>query len=421
MATQVVHRDNCRLCLSKNVEIVVHLQPIPLAEKYTLPDEKDDNKRYPIDLYMCRDCGHVQLLDVIDSDTLWDDYTYHSGQTKGIVDHFKEVASNVISKHHPEKGSLVIDIGSNDGSLLRQFKDVGHKVLGVDPAKDIARKATESGIETIPSLMTLDIAKKIREENGGASVVTAFNVFAHTDDMGGMADCVRTMLADDGVFIFEVQYLLDIIDKVLLGTVFHEHMSHHSMQPMDKFLRAHGMELIDIERVNIQKGSVIGTAQPLNGPRKIGQSVIDLLALEKERELDKPESVKKFAEKLSKMEDQTKALVAEWKKDGKVVAGFGAARSGPTLIAQFGFGDVIQYVFDDHPQKVNKLTPGDRIPVVPTSELNKRKPDYVVVLAWIHAKNIIASNQEYLDGGGKFVVVCPEVQVIGKDTKANLI
>jgi SAM-dependent methyltransferase len=421
MKATLIHRDNCRLCGSKKIQLVVKLAPIPLAEKYTTTADAKGADAFPIDLYMCLDCGHVQVLDVIDSDTLWDDYTYHSGQTKGIVEHFEQVADKLVSKVRPAAGSLVIDVGSNDGSLLRQFKQRGHKVLGIDPAKDIARKATESGIETIPELMSVALARKVREKHGPASVITAFNVFAHADDMGGMADSIRTMLAPDGVFLFEVQYLMDIIDHMLLGTIFHEHMSHHSLKPMIQFLGRHDMELIDVERVTIQKGSIIGTAQPKGGPRKASPAVAELLALETARKLDRPETVMEFGRKLDKLKSQTAQLVEDWKAKGATVAGYGAARSGPTLIAQLDLGKVIGCIFDDHPQKVGKFSPGDRIPVLPTSELYKRKPDYVIILAWIHAKKIIAGNREYLEEGGHFVVCCPEVQVIGADsTPTNL-
>ncbi len=167
-------------------------------------------------------------------------------------------------------------------------------MLGIDPAKEIAQKATESGIETLPELLTLDIAKHIREEYGPASVITAFNVFAHADDLPGMAAAIKHMLAPDGVFQFEAQYLMDIVDKLLLGTVFHEHMSHHSLMPMKLFLERHGMELIDVERVNIQQGSIIGTVQLTGAARQVQPSVGELLALEEERRLDTPETVRQF-------------------------------------------------------------------------------------------------------------------------------
>jgi hypothetical protein len=412
MNARFFHRDLCRLCSSPDVELVIALEPVPLAEKYTTPDEVDAAETYPLDVYMCKSCGHVQLLDVIDSETLWDDYTYHSGQTQGIVDHFKDVADGIINKFRPAPGSLVVDIGSNDGSLLRPFREAGFKVLGIDPAKQIAARATASGIETLPELMTVGLADNIRAERGPASVITAFNVFAHADDMSGIAEGIRRMLAPDGVFFFEAQYLMDIVDKMLLGTIFHEHMSHHSLKPLQTFLARHGLELVDVERVNIQKGSIIGTVQLKGGRRQVQPAVHELLALEEERKLCQVETVKGFATRLEANKKKMIALLAEWKHLGKTVAAYGAARSGPTFIVQFGLGGALQCMFDDHPQKVNKLSPGDRIPVVPTSELSVRKPDYVVILAWVHAKKIVANNRKFLEDGGAFVVLCPDVQIV---------
>lgn len=412
MRTQFVHRDNCRLCGGKNIELVIKLAPVPLAEKYTLPGEPADNEVYPLDVYMCTDCGHVQLLDVINSETLWDDYTYHSGQTKAIVEHFEEIAQDVIARYQPAPGSLVIDVGSNDGSLLRPFKARGYRVLGIDPAREIARKATASGIETLPELMTPALAAQVRQKYGPAAVVTAFNVFAHADDMAGMAESIRQMLAPDGVFIFEAQYLMDIVDKMLLGTFFHEHMSHHSLKPMKLFLERHGMELIDVQRNNIQKGSIVGAVQLRGGPRPAQPAVAKLLALEAEKRLDSTDTVKGFATRLARNRARLAGLLAKWKSEGKTVAAYGAARSGPTFIVQFGLGDAIQYILDDHPQKVGKLSPGHQIPVYPTADLYTRKPDYVFLLAWVHAKKIIAANRAFLEQGGRFVVLCPDVQII---------
>jgi SAM-dependent methyltransferase len=395
---------------------VVKLEPIPLSENYCDDSETGKNAaRYPVDLYMCADCGHVQQLDVVDSKSLWESYTYYSGEAKGMPEHFEQVAAKIIDTHRPPAGSLVIDIGSNDGSLLRPFKKAGYGVLGIDPAREIARMATESGIETIPELMSLGLAKQIRDERGPAHVVCMFNAFAHADNMGEIAESIRTMLAPDGVFVFEAQYLLDIIDRVLIATIFHEHMSHHSVKALTIFLDRHGMELIDVERVPIQHGSLIGTVQLKGGKRSVSASVKQLLDLEAQRGLDKIETLKQFAEKIRQLRERTSKLVAEWKKGNVSVAGYGAARSGPTLISQLGLTGAIEYIVDDHPQKVNKYSSGDGIRILPTSELCKRMPAYTVILAWVHSAKIIETNREYLDKGGRFVVLCPETRVVGKD------
>jgi hypothetical protein len=415
MSVTLIKRKTCRLCNHPKLEKVVDLKPIPIAEKYTTLEEPPDHSVYPIDLYMCRNCGHVQLLDVINSDTLWEDYTYHSAQTKGIVDHFKEISKSIIEKNQPKKGSLIIDIGSNDGSLLRPFQEKGYEVLGIDPALEIARKATQNGIKTLPELFTSDIARQICDTKGKASVVTAFNVFAHADNMEQMAEGICHLLSKEGVFIFEFQYLLDIIDKMLLGTIFHEHMSHHSLLPMVKFLDNHGMEIIDLERNNIQHGSIVGTAQLKGGGRVQKPIVAETLNNEMQRKIDKPEALQPFINCLVNMQKKFSELMSVWKENNASVAGYGAARSGPTLIAQFNIGSFIEVIFDDHPQKVGKFSPGDHIEVLPTKELNNRRPDYTIILAWIHTNKIIENNKEYLGKGGLFVTCYPSVMVISKE------
>jgi 2-polyprenyl-3-methyl-5-hydroxy-6-metoxy-1,4-benzoquinol methylase len=416
MLATVSHRQTCRLCDSKNVERVVSLQPIPLSENYSTDRNLAANApRYPVDVYMCADCGHVQHLDVIDPKDLWDSYTYYSGDAKGMPEHFQQVSEKVIRKCNPPPDSLVIDIGSNDGSLLKPFKQAGLRVLGIDPATEVAQRANDSGIPTIPSLMSLDLARRIREEHGPAQVICAFNVFAHADDLGEMVESVRVMLAPDGLFFFEAQYLLDIIDGVLIATIFHEHMSHHSVKPLVKFLDRHGLELIAVERARIQHGSLIGAVQLKGGHRPVEDSVKQLLALEVDRQLGELQTLRDFDAKVKQLRDRTASLVATWKKQGAKIAGYGAARSGPTLISQLGLAGAIEYIVDDHPQKVGKYETGDGIPVVPTSELSKKMPDYTVILAWVHSQKIIESNQEYLDKGGHLVVLCPETRIVGKN------
>jgi hypothetical protein len=414
VTVKVFHRETCRLCDARDVELVVKLEPIPLSENYSADSETGKRAaRYPVDLYMCTACGHVQQLDVVDSKSLWEGYTYYSGDAKGMPEHFKAVSAKFTETYCPPTGSLIIDIGSNDGSLLRPFKKAGHRVLGIDPATAIARLATESGIDTLPELMSLDLARDIRTQHGPAHLVCAFNVFAHADNMGEMAEAIRTMLAADGLFVFEAQYLLDIIDKVLIATIFHEHMSHHSVKSLIPFFDRHGLELIDAERVPIQHGSLIGTVQLKGGGRPVTNTVRQLLALEAQRGLDKVETLRQFSVRVQQLRAHTSGLVQEWKRAKAAIAGYGAARSGPTLISQLGLTGAIEYIVDDHPQKIGKYSSGDGIPILPTAELCKRMPDYTVILAWVHAQKIIESNQDYLDKGGHFVVLSPETRIVG--------
>lgn len=410
----VRHRETCRLCDSRDLELVVPLAPSPVAEKYVTREQLGEpTDVYGLDLHMCRQCGHVQLLDVIDPDFLWDAFTYRSGQNKAIVDHFEDCAAQICSQYQPAAGDLVIDIGSNDGTMLRAFKNRGLRVLGVDPAREIAELANQSGLETIVDFLTPELARQMRHEYGPARIITAFNVYAHVDDLAAMTQSIAHVLDRDGVFVFEVSYLLDVIDRMLLGTIFHEHLCYHSVTSLDSFLKRHGMELIDVRRVPVQGGSLIGTAQRVGSGRQTAPSVAELRALEQQRGLGRIEILRDFAARLRRLRAEVAERITGYRGQGQTVAGYGAARSGTTLIAQMGLEHAIEYIVDDHPQKVNKFSPGSHIPVVPTSELLLRKPDYCFILAWIHADKIIANNRAYLEQGGRFIVCCPELKVVG--------
>ena len=417
----VSHRDTCRLCGSKRVEKVVGLKPIPLSENYT-QDEESAKKasRFPVDVYMCGDCGHVQHLDVIDPAVLWDSYTYFSGEAKGMPEHFRSVSERILEAAKPPNGALIIDIGSNDGSLLKPFREKGFRVLGVDPATEVAQRANADGIPTVAELMLRPLAAKILVEQGPAHIISAFNVFAHADDLGEMVDCVKTLLAPDGLFFFEAQYLMDIIDGVLIATIFHEHMSHHSVKPLVSFLYRHGLELIAVDRARIQHGSIIGTVQHRGAGRPVQASVHEILALEEARKLDSIETLLAFGQTVDDLRRTTAQLVERWKLEGATVAAYGAARSGPTLIAQLGLDDVIGYIVDDHPQKVGKYSSGDGIPILPTTMLVEKMPNYCVILAWVHSQKIIETNREYLEKGGRFVVLCPQTRVVDKYSYVSL-
>jgi len=397
------------------MELVIPLAPTPVAEKYLTKNQLNQKEMIcPLDLYMCKSCGHVQLLDIIDPKFLYSDYTYSSGNSSGLVQHFKEYADKLIDKYKPKKNSLVVDIGSNDGTLLRFFQKYELKVLGVDPAKEIAEKATSEGIKTLPEFMNINLSKRIEKDYGLAKIITANNAFAHMDDLIGMLKSIKALMRPDGIFVFEVSYLLDVIQKVLLGTIFHEHHSYHSLKPLIKFMKRYDMEIINVERVTIQGGSLIGTAQLSGGGHKISPSVKKLIELEEKHKLDNPETLKNFANLIKKLKDELGSMLANYKKQGKTIAGFGAARSGTTLITQMGIGKMLDFIVDDNPEKQGKFTPGDHILVRPTNTIYEKRPDYLFILAWIHAKKIIRDNKKYVDEGGRFIICFPEIKIIGK-------
>ncbi len=417
MNAPVTRRTTCRLCGSSELELVVPITATPPGDAYVTKERLHEPQDcFPLDMYMCRACGHVQLLDVVNPNILFGHYTYFSGNSPGLVKHFEEYASAVIRKHAVPKDALVVDIGSNDGTFLRFFKQHGCRVLGIDPAENIARFASERGIETLPEFMTPELARRVRADYGPARVVSANNVFAHTDDMAGMADSVRELLADDGIFVFEVSYLMDVVDKMLLGTIFHEHLCYHTVAALQSFLRRHGLELFDVERVSIQGGSLIGAAQRIGGPRTVAPSVDALLALERERKLAEPATLKQFSAEVNRVRDEMRDLLRRLHNEGNTLAGFGAARGGTLLLYHFELGPLLKFIVDDNPEKQGMYSPGHHIPVLPTSALYEQKPEFAVILAWVHSKPIIRNHQRFLEQGGSFITCFPHMMVVDKRT-----
>jgi SAM-dependent methyltransferase len=413
MTARHFRRSTCRLCESSRLELVVPLTPTPVADDYVAAERVGEIQEcYPLDMYQCLACGHVQLLDVVDPEILFRHYSYFSGRSAGLVKHFREYANHVLGVTRLPKGSLVVDIGSNDGCFLGMFAERGMRALGVDPAENVAAQANANGIETLPRFFNAEAASDILREYGPAQVVAANNVFAHTDDLAGMADSIRRILADDGVFVFEVSYLLDVIDHVLVGSIFHEHVCYHSVIPLDAFLRRHGLELIDVRRVGIQGGSIIGTAQRVGGPRSVAATVDELKNLERERRLDRPETVRTLSQRLNALADSTHQTLQRLHDEGKSIAGFGASRGGTLIIYHFRLGELLKFLVDDSPDKIGRFSPGYHIPVLSTQALYDGKPDYAFILAWVHTKPIIANHQRYLQQGGKFISCYPRVEIV---------
>jgi SAM-dependent methyltransferase len=351
-------------------------------------------------------------MDVVDPRILFEDYVYVSGTSPVFVDHFRRYAADVMERLGINREDLVVDIGSNDGTLLRFFQAAGCRVLGIDPAKAIARTASESGIETLADFFTPALARDIRRSRGPARVITANNVFAHVDDLRGVLDGVRALLSADGVFIFEVSYLVDVYEKTLFDTIYHEHLSYHSVRPLVKFFAANGMELIDVARVPSHGGSLRGFAQPAGAARHVQRSVQELLELESSLRLELPATFKSFAENLDKLKQDLRRLLTRLKGEGATIAGFGAPAKATTLLHHFQLGnDILDFIVDDSPLKQGLFTPGQHIPVLSPAVLDERHPDYLLVLAWNFAQPIMATHSNYTSGGGHFVVPLPELAV----------
>lgn len=413
MPPQFYHRDNCRLCRSKNVVLALKLKPTAIADAY-IPKEKTTVPQplYPLDLYLCADCGHAQLLDVIPPHILFEDYIYVSASSLNLDQHFKQYADDVMKWAQLKPGNRVLDIGSNDGTLLRFFKEKGLRVLGADPARDIARKATDSGVRTIPEFFSSQLSEKIRSSEGSFDLITANNVYAHSDQLGDMTDGIKNLLSPEGVFVFEVSYLMDLMEGMVFDYIYHEHLCHHSVKPLKKFLAAHGLELIDVVRVPTKGGSLRCMAQLKGGGKNISPIVETLIKAEDSYGLDKISAYQAFNKKIDHAKIQLLDYLDERIKSGKKIAGFGASATSTTLIYHFDLGDKLSCIYDDNIQRHNLYSPGFHIPVVSPSEIERRKTDDILLLAWRYEKPILAKHRDFLKKGGRFILPLPSFKVV---------
>lgn len=416
MTTDLRRREFCRLCGSKNLELAVPLKPSPIADAYIPATALGQPQAlYPLDLYLCGDCGHVQNLDIVNPELLFRDYLFTTGSSAGLVAHFKAYAEDVVRSQGIQPGGLVVEIGSNDGTLLKFFKnDHGMRVLGIDPAREIARQATESGAETLPEFFNTKLAARIRKDYGGASVFCANNVFAHADDLEDIVRGVREVLADDGVFVFEATYLIDFIDNLLFDTVYHEHVSYHSLEPLAKMFDRLGLQLIDVQRIPTKGGSIRGYAQRKpEGRRQVKPVVGEMIALERQRGFNRIELYRQYSARIGECKAAVADFVDAELARGSMIAGYGASTTTTTLMWHFDLTRKLAFVADDNPKKYGLYCPGCHVPVVPSDELYVRKPDVVVILAWQYAAPIMKRHQQYLDQGGKFVIPLIDLKVVG--------
>ena len=406
-------RDTCRLCGGRDLELVLKLGPTPIGAEY-LPAERlhEVQEIYPIDLFLCLDCGYAGLNDVVAPESLFDDSAELTSMSLGVIENLGQLAKSTVDRLQPPKDSLVVDIGSNDGTLLKFYKDLGMRVLGVEPATFAADAAVKSGVPTMNAYFSAKSAQSIKDEWGQATIISANRVLANIDDMADLIEGIRILLAPEGTLVFETGYLVDIVDKDLFDTIYHEHLGYDTVKALNGYFQSHGMELTDIERIPLKGGSLRGLAQLAGGPRQISGSVAELIDFEVKLGVDRPPYFKEFTARLERAKNGLGELMSDLEAKGKTVAGYGASVGSTTEIYYFGLGDALSFLVDDDPRNQNLFSPGHHIPVLTSQALYDRKPDYVLILAWRYTEPIVKKHQKYLDQGGHFIVPMPEVRVI---------
>ena len=408
-------RETCRMCGEASLTRVISLTPTPPGNDFLTKEELGRNeKTYPLDLYFCRDCKHIQLGHVVDPKILYQkNYSYVSATSQHFVRHLKNYATKMTDFFGLQPGDLVVDVGSNDGTCLRFFEEKGMHVLGVDPAKSIADEATKNGIETVADFFSYDLALVLREKYGAVKYITSHNACAHIDNLFDVVKGVAHWLDKDGIFVLEVGYFVDVYNNTWFDTIYHEHVDFHTVAPFEKLFARVGMEVITVERITPQGGSIRVMAQKIGGDIKRDNSVDDLIALEYKLGLDRVDTLSRFNARINTIRDRLQKLIYSLKKEGKTIAGFGAPTKATTLMAHFGLDEtMLDFIVDDNPLKQGLFSPITHIPVLSAEALYDQKPDYLLILAWNFSKPIMKMHEKYSNEIGKFIIPMPEPKVV---------
>jgi len=406
---------NCRLCDCGNLRKFLDLGQTPPADAFlTKQRMQDPEPSFPLAVVQCHSCGFVQLDHVVDPSVLYqNDYPYEASMTLTGRDHFSQFADHVVRAHGDVEGRLAIDIGSNVGVLLSAFKNEGMRVLGIDPAENIAKKAHANGVETITDFISPDLARTVVAKYGKASIVTGSNVFAHIDDLNALMGSVEELLDDDGIFVIEVPHLMTLLENLEYDTIYHEHLSYVSATPLVPFFRRFGMEIFDIVPVYIHGGSIrIFIAR--EGSHQVADGVGEMLETEEENQIHDFNRLRDFARHVEKHRSDLTALLQSLKRDGKRIAGVSAPAKGMTLLNYCGIGtETLEFLTEKSALKIGKYAPGTRLPILPDEALTRENIDYALVLAWNFKDEIMRNQSEFIKKGGKFIIPIPEPVIVG--------
>jgi hypothetical protein len=386
-------RQNCRLCDSKDIKVVLPLQNSPLCDEYLEHPRKQDF--YNLNLCLCKECNFVQIDTVVNPEIIYRDYIYVTTSSPGLVKHFKEYALDVCGFLKSDNQNLTIDIGSNDGTLLSFFKQHGHNVLGIEPSIKAANSANDNGIETLSEFLDKDLANLVVGQYGRASLITVNNLFANVDNLKKFVESIDILLDDNGVLIIESSYLLDMINNMVFDFIYHEHLSYFSILPLVHFFKRFDMQLIHLDEVGTKGGSLRYYWARNNSKWNPSLNVRELSLREAKAEIN-TEKFKDYEARIETVKFQLLKLL-EKHKEYKIV-GYGASATSTTLISHFELHKYFSYLVDDNVDKVNTYSPGYHIPVYSPKKIINDKPDIIVILAWRFKDEIIKKLDNIFNG-----------------------
>ena len=407
-------QQKCRICSSTNLNMILDLGEQPPANSFVDKNQLNSSEsKFPLRLFWCGDCYLVQLLDIVDKEFLFRNYLYMTSASKPIVDHFKKYAQDVYEEFLKEETNpFVVEIGSNDGSLLSEFKKLGTQILGIEPATNLSNLANQSNITTKNTFFSSQVCKEIIKSRN-ATVVVANNVIAHVEDLQDLMHGIQILLDKNGVFIFEVPYLVDLIKKLEFDTIYHEHLSYFSILPLLKLVEQFGLEIFDIRKQSVHGGTLrIFVSKKNNFP--INDSVKIFIDNEYSLGLDKIEFYQKFSTNITKLKKNLIELLLRLKNENKSIFGYGASAKGNVLLNFCSIDNqILEYIVDTTTIKHGKFTPGTHISVIsPEKILERGKDDIALLLAWNYQDEILEKEKLFRQRGGKFLIPIPQPELL---------
>lgn len=405
-------RKTCRVCDFPEIQPVLSLGTTPLADRLRRKEQLAQAEPiFPLDVAFCPDCSLVQILETVPPDVLFcDEYPYYSSFSPSLLSHSRANALELLESRRLNAHSLVIELASNDGYLLKNFVEHGIPVLGIDPAEGPARAAEKAGVPTLCTFFGENLARQLSAEGKAADAIIGNNVLAHVADLHGFVEGIRILLKEDGVAVIEMPYVKDLVDKCLFDTIYHEHLCYFSVTSLNRLFRRHSLFLNDLKRVSPQGGSL---RIYLEKKENVSATVREMLETEAREGVNQIRYYRDFATRVATIRTELRRLLNNLKRQGARIAAYGAAAKGSTMINYCGIGaELIDFVVDRNTHKQGLYMPGQEIPILPPEALLERKPDYLLLLAWNLVDEIRQQQAEYLHHGGHFIVPVPSPRVL---------